>query len=226
MFGDALIHIIPAMMGLHSHSDTEAVITGDTPGDTHEGDSHEDETALDILTEITPLVLTALWILLFFLLEKAIVRIVGHQHHNHSIGEIDIEGNELEASKTSTKTEDLPVDDTEITPNGGEQKEEKMIHPAGYLLLIGDGTHNFVDGLAIGLAFSSSFDLGLATAIAVLVHEVPQVSSYPNFFLPTLRVFFQVLMEFRNLAISLFSSTLGSLARKHCCSTCSALSFL
>lgn len=166
MFGDALIHIIPAMMGLHSHSEEEAVLTD---GHAHEEVSHEDETPLDILYEITPLVLTAIWILFFFLLEKVIVRVVGHQHHNH-LEELELDDSETD-SKSSTKTDELPVDSTDST---SEESKKRMIHPAGYLLLIGDGTHNFVDGLAIGLAFSSSFDLGLATSIAVLVHEVPQ----------------------------------------------------
>jgi zinc and cadmium transporter len=42
------------------------------------------------------------------------------------------------------------------------------------LLLLGDGLHNFVDGLLLGLAFLVSPALGWATALAMLTHELPQ----------------------------------------------------
>ncbi len=49
------------------------------------------------------------------------------------------------------------------------------IHSAGGpLILIGDGVHNFVDGILIAAAFLSSVSLGVATAIAIIIHEVPQ----------------------------------------------------
>ncbi|MCD6485369.1 MAG: hypothetical protein J7L47_09715 [Candidatus Odinarchaeota archaeon] len=39
--------------------------------------------------------------------------------------------------------------------------------------MIGDGIHNFVDGLIIAIAFLASFDLGVITTVAVIMHEVP-----------------------------------------------------
>jgi hypothetical protein len=190
MFGDALIHIIPAMMGLHAHSEQEDVIA--EPG---EHAAHEEgESEVEILQEIGPLVITAVWILVFFLLEKGITRLVGHSHHHgphdddegEEIQEIK-EIKEVKEVKTPEPTEEEEADappevstrlefgDSEKT----EKTEKRMIHPAGYLLLIGDGTHNFVDGLAIGIAFSSSFELGVATSLVVLIHEVPQVTLFP-----------------------------------------------
>jgi len=52
--------------------------------------------------------------------------------------------------------------------------EEEKAHPVAYLITIGDGLHNFIDGLVIAAAFLIDFKLGLATSIAVLFHELPQ----------------------------------------------------
>ena len=45
---------------------------------------------------------------------------------------------------------------------------------AAPLILVGDAFHNFVDGVVIAAAFLVSIPLGIATAIAVIAHEVPQ----------------------------------------------------
>lgn len=45
---------------------------------------------------------------------------------------------------------------------------------AGPLILIGDAFHNFVDGVVIAAAFLSSIPLGIAAALAVIAHEIPQ----------------------------------------------------
>jgi zinc and cadmium transporter len=44
----------------------------------------------------------------------------------------------------------------------------------GALVLIGHAFHSFVDGVAIGAAVQTSWPLGVSTAIAVALHEVPQ----------------------------------------------------
>jgi len=45
---------------------------------------------------------------------------------------------------------------------------------AGHLILIGDAFHNFIDGVVITATFLVSIPLGIAAALAVIAHEVPQ----------------------------------------------------
>ncbi len=40
--------------------------------------------------------------------------------------------------------------------------------------LVGDGIHNFIDGLIIGGSYLASIPLGIAATIAIVFHEVPQ----------------------------------------------------
>lgn len=47
-------------------------------------------------------------------------------------------------------------------------------HAAGPLIVLGDGLHNFVDGVLIAAAFLQDPALGWATTVAVISHEVPQ----------------------------------------------------
>jgi zinc and cadmium transporter len=45
---------------------------------------------------------------------------------------------------------------------------------SGSLLLIGDLSHNFIDGILIASAFIYEFQLGLVTALAIYAHQIPQ----------------------------------------------------
>jgi zinc and cadmium transporter len=40
--------------------------------------------------------------------------------------------------------------------------------------LIGDMVHNLMDGIIIGVAFMANTEIGIATTIAVILHEIPQ----------------------------------------------------
>ena len=48
------------------------------------------------------------------------------------------------------------------------------VHPVSYLILFGDGVHNFIDGLVLAASFVVSIPLGLATSVAIAAHEIPQ----------------------------------------------------
>ena len=46
--------------------------------------------------------------------------------------------------------------------------------PLTYLILVGDGLHNFIGGLAIAGAFLTDIRLGITAWLAAAAHEVPQ----------------------------------------------------
>jgi len=52
--------------------------------------------------------------------------------------------------------------------------ENCQVHNFAYLNLVGDGIHNFVDGMLIAASFLVSASLGLTTSLAVVFHEIPQ----------------------------------------------------
>jgi|GEM_PF-87671 len=47
-------------------------------------------------------------------------------------------------------------------------------HPRVAMIILGDGLHNFVDGVLIAAAFLTDSNLGWAAALAVMAHEIPQ----------------------------------------------------
>ena len=53
-------------------------------------------------------------------------------------------------------------------------KENCEIHSFAYVNLLGDSIHNFFDGVIIAGSFLVNFHVGLATTLAIMVHEIPQ----------------------------------------------------
>jgi zinc and cadmium transporter len=52
--------------------------------------------------------------------------------------------------------------------------EKCVVHPVSYLILIGDGIHNFIDGIIIGASFLVNVHFGIITTLLILAHEIPQ----------------------------------------------------
>ena len=51
--------------------------------------------------------------------------------------------------------------------------EKRVIATVAWMIIVGDGLHNFIDGLAIGASFSGSVFSGISTSLAVICEELP-----------------------------------------------------
>jgi zinc and cadmium transporter len=56
----------------------------------------------------------------------------------------------------------------------GEGHAHAQMKPVATLVVVGDGFHNFVDGVLIASAFVTDHVLGVAAAVALIAHEIPQ----------------------------------------------------
>jgi zinc transporter ZupT len=99
--------------------------------------------------------------------------------HVHDVDGTTLEG-EMAAEKDTNTTSPLEstaefainVDETKVEKVGVEDKT--LRYQVAILSLIGDVMHNLFDGIAIAAAFASSLPLGISTALAVALHEIPQ----------------------------------------------------
>ncbi|XP_070841410.1 zinc transporter ZIP4 isoform X2 [Chaetodon trifascialis] len=172
--GDALLHLLPMFLGLHVH------------GPSSHGHSHDHEETPDYLYKM----LVVIGGIYFFYLMETVFSLItyknNHQHHHGEESEPHHcdHGRVLEMYQQERKQRDMSQsvstadlfqvdqEDSDKTPPVlKERSREQRLLP--YMITIGDGIHNFADGLAMGAAFSLSWKSGLATSLAVLCHEIP-----------------------------------------------------
>jgi zinc and cadmium transporter len=85
-------------------------------------------------------------LMFFFLLEK--IDLYRHSHHHEG--------------------------DDHDHHHGFDHEQASRFGGGGYAIVVGDGLHNFCDGVLIAAAFLADFRLGVLTALAVVAHEIPQ----------------------------------------------------
>jgi len=153
LVGDALLHLIPEVFGLHDHDH------GDS-GHAHE-EEEEDDFYIDVLL---PSLSITLGFFVFYLVEISLGLFIGH--HPHQLTVVMTEG---ESSDSISEKDKVP----EKVKKSFVQKM-KEVQPYAWQNLFSDFLHNFIDGIAIGIAYKSSLILGLGTTIAVACHEIAQ----------------------------------------------------
>ncbi len=53
------------------------------------------------------------------------------------------------------------------------EQSHSHVATVAWMIIFGDGVHNFIDGLSIGAAFSESVLTGISVSLAVLCEEFP-----------------------------------------------------
>ncbi len=104
----------------------------------------------------------AAWILAgimaFFVLEKLVL-----WRHNHD------HAGQAEAAIASSHAHSHGAD-SHTHPHASATGRET----SAWMIIIGDGFHNFTDGVAIAAAFLADYRLGVVTSVAIIAHELPQ----------------------------------------------------
>ncbi|XP_072307083.1 zinc transporter ZIP12-like [Eucyclogobius newberryi] len=204
--GDALLHLIPQVLGLHDHTHI------------HEEDEHFAE-GKDHLWKLLGIIAG---IYAFFLLEKLFAFVVPSHAHSHGLPlELNCNGQSQRGKSIST-IQLGPVDEWDCAETSPEHtntrsnpKQRQGVPLLAVMVIVGDSLHNFADGLVIGAAFSSSAETGMATTVAILCHEIPhEMGDFAvllNSGLPVktavLMNFLSALTAFMGLYIGLFVST-------------------
>nr|XP_012328713.1 zinc transporter ZIP4 isoform X2 [Aotus nancymaae] len=166
--GDALLHLMPKVLGLHTHSEE-----GLSPQPTWR-----------LLATLAGLYAFFLFENLFNLLlprdpEDMEDRPCSHSSHNHgghSHGvSLQLAPNELRQPKPPHEGSraDLVAEESPELLNTEPRRLSPELRLLPYVITLGDAVHNFADGLAVGAAFASSWKTGLATSLAVFCHELP-----------------------------------------------------
>jgi zinc transporter 10 len=57
--------------------------------------------------------------------------------------------------------------------HGHVHSAPNSLSSVAWMVVMGDGLHNFTDGMAIGAAFAANIAGGFSTAVAVFCHELP-----------------------------------------------------
>ncbi|KAJ3079973.1 hypothetical protein HK102_003394 [Quaeritorhiza haematococci] len=177
---EAFLHLIPEVLGLDAGPSLE--INGHDERGLKKGGEKEE------YVWVMSVVMLGWYV--FWVLEKLLRdyhhaqqqhRIQNHHHRNAmSTEKVESESAVLNTAapeandhRDDTKCESPPAICMAATRSKSLIDEVKTVKPIAHLILIGDALHNFVDGLAIGASFATSAKSGVATSLAVLLHEIP-----------------------------------------------------
>eukprot|EP01064_Diplonema_japonicum_P036889 TRINITY_DN845_c2_g1_i1.p1 TRINITY_DN845_c2_g1~~TRINITY_DN845_c2_g1_i1.p1 ORF type:complete len:510 (+),score=112.82 TRINITY_DN845_c2_g1_i1:42-1532(+) len=164
LLGDAFYHILPEVLGIHSHS-----------GGGHDGHDHAAEEPMsqhELNLKMTIILLT---VLVFYWIDWMSRAVLGGKDPHEAM-----EDKTPPSEPINTKDSVEPV-----VEKMGETAEEKKVNwwkwtPMSdvkqivWVVLVADGVHNVTDGLSIAAAFGKSTTLGWSTTLASALHEIPQ----------------------------------------------------
>lgn len=168
MIGDGVVHLFPHSLGLgHDHGHEDG---GGNHTSTHGGEK-EEEDKMEEKSYIWKCMLVLLGVYIFCMFELFMRAIGGGHSHDqdlHYSNENAISNTDIRNSNSTFKIS---------TSNQKTGLNPKKFQSIVWMILLGDGIHNFLDGVAVGVAYSekwpSGYLGGISTSIAIFVHEVP-----------------------------------------------------
>jgi zinc and cadmium transporter len=154
LLGDALLHLLPESAGLWG----------------------------DFSVEVSFLVIFGF--LAFFILESALRWRHAHaealeggelQAGGHGQGApVPTVGGGVHAAATAGTQASAHEHDHAHSHGHGHPPATRRTAPYAWLNLAGDAVHNFLDGIVVAASFLVSIPVGIATTVAVALHEIPQ----------------------------------------------------
>lgn len=202
LVGDSILHLIPASLGVHGHGEEESAEEEDEKAflgpatltlvgvllffamerqlshfHSH-SHSHGNVGSTDEEDEID--------------MEKRKIKEEGTNFRTKQTARVGISssdgeddsGSASDSNSDSDSVDAIPADSVSLDSTDSTTASlpwfkkivptELQYQPLGYMSLVADGLHNFVDGIAIGASYTVSFSAGMATTIAVFCHELPQ----------------------------------------------------
>uniref|UniRef100_A0A6G1SHC8 Zinc transporter ZIP6 n=1 Tax=Aceria tosichella TaxID=561515 RepID=A0A6G1SHC8_9ACAR len=185
---DALLHLLP-ISGQHRHSHhidrnlahnlsnivatnkTEAMQSSSSSSRQH--DVHDDDDHHNHDEGFWFGFMALVGIIGFLVLERLMVLVTDAcTHREHRLAHTDAKDDSNEPPK------DLPLTDPHLHHHQNHHQHQhhhlnNKTRSFMFMIITGDGLHNFFDGIAIGVSYSSSFTVGISTSIAILCHELP-----------------------------------------------------
>lgn len=165
---DALLHLLPISSRKLSHGNEHIPTPNSTIAptiDQYNGHIHSDEGFwfgfMALIGVIGFLILERIMVLL--------TDICTHTEHSLASTETDSE------QKTTIS---VPMTDPHLHHHQNHHQHQhhhlnSKTKSFMFMIITGDGLHNFFDGIAIGVSYGSSLAVGLSTSIAILCHELP-----------------------------------------------------
>lgn len=197
---DALLHLLP-ISGQHRHSHGEPSAKGNSSlpdrsskllptnssaanHDGHNHHDHDDDHAGHFGHD------EGFWfgfmalvgIIGFLVLERIMVLLSDvFTHREHSLAASNEANKSVTNNSEQAPGKDIQMTDPQLHHKHSHQNHHQHQHhhltnetkSFMFMIITGDGLHNFFDGIAIGVSYGSSLTVGLSTSIAILCHELP-----------------------------------------------------